>query len=706
MAEKIIEKCALWYKNFIANKEVVINCGGSSSGKTYCILDMLMYKLITEKNIVISVVGQNYPNLKRGACRDCYNIWNNDSLYRKLISEPNQNGCKCELTGSIMEFVAYQSAENAKSGKRTYSFFNEVSGIPYEIFFEIQLRTKKQTWCDFNPTSRFWIYDKYQDNEKAQWIYSTHKANKFLPQKIHDDLENLKFTDENRWRVYCLGELGKVEGLVYNDWSIVDVIPDNVSKRVIGLDFGFKNDPTAIVDIRYVDGQIWCKEVCYKTGLTNFEIADILKRMNLPTDCKVVCDSAEQKSIEELKRLGIFQAVPCVKGKGSIQAGVSLVQSYHLNVERKSINLQSELLSYEYSKDSLGHYTNQPDDGKPDHACFVGDTLITTQRGLVPIKDIKPGKDFALTSNGFKKIINLYNNGIKSVSNFSILIHNDTQYKTINLTATPNHKVKTLKNDSIVWKELQTLSKKDVITSYLMDESMLKKNQVIGAIYALLKTGFIKLYGFTTTEKYQKDIIFTTKTMTKTITTLKTLNALMQKNICRGITKKRCKTKNMLKKRKKGFCMQVNLQNCGMPLKKVINGMLNTEKMRGKIKNTKNINVLHVEKHSCQEFKDVFQNTVPTIVKTMDQQQCKKEFVNAAEKNLKLENVLNEQNASIVKVVEKTNIPNENVYDLEVEDEHEYFANGLLVHNCDALRYGVSYLFTKSTSVRSHIGKM
>lgn len=368
MSELRIEKNRLWYEHFLADTEVVVSCGGSSSGKTYCILDMLMYKLITEKNIVITVVGQNYPNLQRGASRDCYNIWCNDALYKKMITEPNQRGCKCEATGSIMEFVAYQTAENAKSGKRDYSYFNEVSGIPYEIFFEIQMRTKIRTYCDFNPTSRFWIFDKYENNPKAKWIWSTHKANKFIPQKIHDDLENLKYTDDNRYRVYCLGQLGKVEGLIFNDWGIVETVPENVSKRCIGVDFGFMHDPTAIVDVRYVDGQLWCREICYTTGLTNFEIANIIKQLNLSGDVKIVCDSAEQKSVEELRRLGLYNAVPCTKGKGSVSAGLTLCQSFHINVERNSNNLQSELLSYEYEKDILGHYTNQPFD-KNNHIC-------------------------------------------------------------------------------------------------------------------------------------------------------------------------------------------------------------------------------------------------------------------------------------------------------------------------------------------------
>lgn len=367
MSELVIEKPALWYKNYEARKKTkyVINQGGQASGKTWNIVDLLLYICATEKNKVITITGPNFPALNRGAVRDCMSVWAGSELYKKLISRPNQNGCKCETTNSVIEFAVFYNREVSKGAKRDILFINEATAMDYEIAFELMSRTKENVFIDFNPNARYWAHEKFEGDINATWIYSTHKANHFLPQSMHDEIEKMKDTDPERYRVYGLGECGQVEGCIFTNWAQVDDVPNEYSNRIIGLDFGFTNDPTAIVDIRYVDGQLWLKELCYKQGLTNFEIAEILKPIK---DVKIVCDSAEKKSIEELRRLGIYNAIAVEKGPGSVMAGIELVKSFKINVEKNSNNIKSEFLNYKWQVDNLGHFCNKPQD-KNNHAC-------------------------------------------------------------------------------------------------------------------------------------------------------------------------------------------------------------------------------------------------------------------------------------------------------------------------------------------------
>lgn len=322
---------------------------------------MLLFRLISEPNRIISVVANHYTELRRGPVRDAMNIINSNELYKTYIPKITQNGCYCPSTNSIMEFVAFPTSETAKSGKRDYLFINEATGIDYEIFSELQMRTKIRTWIDFNPTSQFWAHKYYLNNPDAEWIYSTHKANNFIPEKIHQEIENLKITNPEKYEVYGLGKCGKTEGLILQNWSLCEVLPEDFKWEVLGLDFGFTSDPTAITHIRYSDGQLWVKEVCYQRNMLNKDIADLIKKLGLQ-NLELICDSAEPKSIEELKRQGLYRARGAVKGKDSILSGLDTLKSLHINITRDSENLQNEFFKYKWKKDNLGNWTNTPED--------------------------------------------------------------------------------------------------------------------------------------------------------------------------------------------------------------------------------------------------------------------------------------------------------------------------------------------------------
>lgn len=337
--------------------------GGAQASKTYTILDVLLYRMCTEKGLVITVTGPNFPSLKRGPMRDIQSIWSNDPLYKKMITQPNQNGCKCAATGSVLEFCVFYNIEVAKGAKRDLLFINEVTAMPEAIAFELFARTRKNVIVDFNPTNRFYIHERFEGHKNARFIYSTHRANKFLPESVHEEIESWKVSDPERYKVYGLGMCGKTEGCIYTKWCQVDDLPplDECKWRAFGLDWGFTCDSTALVEVRYSGGELYLKEHIYKTGMTNQDITREIKRLGFQNEL-IVADCAEMKSIQELVREGILNVKPCVKGPGSILNGISLVQSMKLNVTKDSNNIKSELLNYKWDTDALGHFSNKPID--------------------------------------------------------------------------------------------------------------------------------------------------------------------------------------------------------------------------------------------------------------------------------------------------------------------------------------------------------
>lgn len=389
-----IKKTALWLTTYSLCREVkyVIEQGGAQAGKTYTILDVLLYRMCTEKGLVITVTGPNFPSLKRGPMRDIQSIWSNDPLYKKMITQPNQNGCRCDATGSVLEFCVFYNIEVAKGAKRDILFINEVTAMPETIAFELFARTRKNVIVDFNPTNRFWIHERFEgDNKNARWVFSTHKANRFLLESVHEEIESWKESNPERYKVYGLGMCGKTEGCIYTNWCQVDAMPDEYKWRAFGLDWGFMNDSTALVEVRYSGGELYLKEHIYKTGMTNQDIVCEIQRLGFQNEL-IVADSAEMKSIEELRRAGILNVIPAHKGPGSILQGISLVQSLKLNVTKDSINIKNELLNYKWDTDALGYFSNKPID-KFNHAA---DCI----RYCVSYKFERPGK-MKTTLNSF-----------------------------------------------------------------------------------------------------------------------------------------------------------------------------------------------------------------------------------------------------------------------------------------------------------------
>jgi phage terminase large subunit len=358
----LYEVTELYDANLNATERVVVNQGGTSSGKTYAIMQVLFFLAMQQPNIVVTVCGQDVPNLKKGAYRDATNIRNNSDVLTLVFPYVNEGEriFKC-INGSIIEFSSFKDAQDAKSGKRDYLFVNEANGIPYEVYWQLAIRTRRRIFIDYNPTARFWVHDEVIGRDGVRLIISDHRKNHFLTSEEHARIEGIE--DAELWKVYARGLTGKIEGLVLTNWDICDAMPQREEWKMsaYGLDFGFTNDPSALEHVVLAHGELWIDEVIYSTGLTNPDIAQRAKGDGLTDNDQIIADCAEPKSIRELQAAGLW-VIASPKGQDSIVSGIDILKRYRLHVTRRSIGILSNLRSYQWGKDKDGNMTNKPED--------------------------------------------------------------------------------------------------------------------------------------------------------------------------------------------------------------------------------------------------------------------------------------------------------------------------------------------------------
>ena len=352
----------LFKKNYFSKASVVVNQGGTSSGKTFAITQVLFSLACEKEELVITIVGQDIPNLKSGVLRDAQGIYSSSPAIQAIVKKYYKTDRVFEFhNGSVIEFKSYSSSQDAKSGKRDYLFVNEANGVPWDIYNELALRTRERVFIDFNPNSGFWAHENLIGRPGVDLIISDHRHNPFVPQKMRDKIESLKEVDFELWRVYARGLTGKITGLILNNWSLCEKISDDAKLIALGLDFGFTNDETGCVMVYRGSGELWIEEFFYETGLTNQDISEKLKQARVSRATDIIADSAEPKSIEELKRLG-WRISGAKKGPDSINHSIDILQRYKLNITRQSVNLRKELEKYKWKTDRSGKTLNEPVD--------------------------------------------------------------------------------------------------------------------------------------------------------------------------------------------------------------------------------------------------------------------------------------------------------------------------------------------------------
>jgi phage terminase large subunit len=335
--------------------------GGTSASKTYSILAVLINKALSIHGIEISVVAETIPHLRRGALKDFLKImkWTGrffeDRFNKSLLRYEFANG-------SVIEFFSADDSSKLRGARRDILYINECNNVTFDAYNELAIRTRKEVYLDFNPANEFWVHTELKDEPDSDFLILTYKDNEALDQSIVEQIEKNRDKAKtssywaNWWKVYGEGQLGMLEGVVFSNWKIIDTIPKEARLLGIGLDFGYTNDPTAIVEIYAYDNQRIVNEIVYQNGLVNSEIA---KR--LPKNVIVYADSSEPKSIEEIRRLGItIKGV--TKGKDSINYGIDVMQRQDYLVTNQSVDLIKELRSYIWDTDKTGRRLNKPID--------------------------------------------------------------------------------------------------------------------------------------------------------------------------------------------------------------------------------------------------------------------------------------------------------------------------------------------------------
>lgn len=382
-----LQSTILFKENYNATAFIVVNQGGTSSGKTYAIQQVL-FVLACTKKVVITVVGQDIPNLKVGALRDAMEIHRSSPILQKMITGFNRTDRVFEFAnGSLIEYNSYSDAQDAKSGKRDYLFINEANGVSWDVYTELSLRTRERVFIDYNPNSAFWVHDNLLGRPGVQLIISDHRHNPFLSDEMRNRIENLRHQNHELWKVYARGLTGKVAGLVLSNWHICDNIPRHAKRLAIGLDFGFTNDQTGCVEVFLQDGELWVHELFYETGLTNPDISNRLENNRVSKKTPIIADSAEPKSIEELRQLG-WNISAATKGADSVNLSIDILKRYRVNITRSSVNLLNELGRYKWKTDRNGRSLNEPTDSY-NHLI---DPLRYVALNRLQIKTLRPGK--------------------------------------------------------------------------------------------------------------------------------------------------------------------------------------------------------------------------------------------------------------------------------------------------------------------------
>lgn len=356
-------------------KRIRIVQGGSSAGKTFAILSLLYsYAANPECGpLEISVVSESIPHLRRGALKDFLKMLNMTGLYQEELY--NRTLLRYDFPhGSYIEFFSADQSDKMRGARRDVLFVNEANNIAWEAYHQLAIRTRTAIYIDYNPVREFWAHTELMHDPDAEFLLVTYKDNQALDPAIIREIEKAKTKAEtsaywaNWWKVYGLGQVGTLQGAIYEDFEVVEGIDVSRAKFVaLGLDWGFSNDPTALVAIYRQGDCLLIQELLYATGLTNQDIADKLRSLGITRAWEIVADSAEPKSIEEIYRLG-FNIKPAEKGPDSVRNGIDILKRYKLQVTKDSTNLIKELRSYTWATDKEGKNTGVPIDSF-NHAC-------------------------------------------------------------------------------------------------------------------------------------------------------------------------------------------------------------------------------------------------------------------------------------------------------------------------------------------------
>lgn len=638
-----------YLKENIEDNRWILLQGSTRSGKTWSIIHFVINFCYVHQNcgIEIDLVRDTFTALKATIWKDFQTITQELGIWEEKNHHKTEHTYK--LYGNIIQYYGADNPEKIHGRSRDILIINEANHIEQETIDQLTPRTRYRIIADFNPAlgAEHWL-DPYID--KFGVLITTYKDNPHLTKEQVQDIESKK-NNPYWWTIYGTGQRAKVQGAVFENWEVGEFQGEDYS---YGMDFGYSNDPSTLIKVS-IDKKnqiIYADECLYETHLTTSQLYEIASK---EADKKlIIADSSEPRLIAELRSKGL-NIQGAKKGQGSVVEGVVMMNDYRIVITERSKNLRKELSKYRWADKGK---TVPIDD---NNHCFTGDTLVTTIIGEKKIKDISEG-DVVITSNGFNKVIKKWDNGLKQVANYSM----EFDTFSLSLESTNSHKIKTEKG----WIEISNLkaNQKLYLSKYFLERNI---NSIkVKGIFQEARKGFIELFGNIITGRYKRGMTYTMLMVILQIMTLKTL--ILFHRVCTLVTLAKRGLKTILSSIRSSTKKELKKRKSGIKVKKVESGTQNMEKKLGLTD--------HIER---------------LIVKS-------------AVKSIRLD-TQEYQNTAIITArlrhLEKGEETLKRVYDLMVENEHEYFANGVLVHNCiDGLRYNVMFYISRPNYGKYAVG--
>ena len=342
-----IEGTSVYEQNFDAQSQeyrIIVNQGGRGSSKTWSIAQLLLGIAFSKNNIIITVCRKTLPALKTSAMKDMLTIMKEWGVYRDELFNKSELIYRIPSRNNEIEFISVDEPMKIRGRKRQYLWLNEVLEFTYEDFRQLNMRTERQIFMDYNPSDEYhWVYDKILTRKDCKFIQSTYLDNPFLEKAIVQEIERLKGVDKNYWKIYGLGERATSEGKIYTHWQFCDEVPKNPESIVYGLDFGY-NNPTALIKIYIKDRDVYWEEILYQSFLKNFQLIEKLKELKITPYEEIYPDPSEPAFIDEIKQAG-FNIGETNK---DVRKGIDTIQSHKLFITKSSVNVLKEIKSYRW----------------------------------------------------------------------------------------------------------------------------------------------------------------------------------------------------------------------------------------------------------------------------------------------------------------------------------------------------------------------
>lgn len=375
-------------KIFALRQRIRAVTGGTSASKTISILFWIIdYAQVRhDRPKLITIVSESYPHLEGGAMRDFMNIMKDRRYWQEGRWHKTKHIYTTEA-GNEIQFTSMDSYGKAHGPRRDILYVNECNNLDYKIVDQLITRTREVVWLDWNPSEEFWFYTEMLPNRKdIDFITLTYRDNEALDSTTVQEIESHKH-NKSWWTVYGLGQLGEVEGRIYTGWAAIDDIPHEARLERRGLDFGFSQDPAAIVDVYYHNGGYILDERLYQKGFGNGRLATFLQNIE-QNNTLVIADSAEPKSIDEIMSYGVG-IMAADKGPGSLNRGIRHMQDQRISYTRRSFNLSREYRRYFWKTDRDGNILKIPEGGY-DHLLDAARYALESLRPKEDVIELPP----------------------------------------------------------------------------------------------------------------------------------------------------------------------------------------------------------------------------------------------------------------------------------------------------------------------------